>query len=85
MQEEILKVLTLQIFQETAEEIRSAEFHVITADETSDISNTEQLVKGIRWVDDDLNFREEFIGLHSLEITNADPIVKVIKDIKDIL
>ena len=32
-------------------------------------------------MDDDLNSREEFIGLHLVDITNADTIVKVIKDI----
>ena len=32
-------------------------------------------------MDNDLNSREEFTGLHSLEITNADTIVKVIKNI----
>ena len=63
MQEEMLKVLTLKIFREIAEEIRSTELYVIMADETSDISNTEQLVKGIRWMDNDLNSREEFIGV----------------------
>ena len=49
--------------------------------ETSDISNTEQFVICIRWVDEDLNSREEFIGLHSLGITNPHTIPKVIKDI----
>ena len=64
MQEEMLKVVALKIFREIAAEIRSAEFHAIMADETSDISNTEQLVICIRWVDDDLNYPEEFTGFH---------------------
>ena len=50
------------------------------ADETFDVSNTEQLMICIRCVDDDLNSGEEFIGIHSLEVTNSDTIVKVIKD-----
>ena len=50
-------------------------------DETPDVSNTEQLVLCIRWVDDELNAHEEFIGLHSLETTDANSIVKVIKDV----
>ena len=32
-------------------------------------------------MDDDLNSPEEFTGFHSLDIANADTIVKVIKDI----
>ena len=80
MQEEMLKIMALKIFQEITAEIRSAEFCAIRANQTSDISKIEQLIC-IRWVDDDLNSREGFTGLHSLEITNADTIVKVIKDI----
>ena len=55
MQKEMLKVMVLKLFREIAAEIRSAEFYAIMADETSDISNTEQLVVFIRWVDDDLD------------------------------
>ena len=43
----------------------------IMFDETTDISNTEQLVFCIRYVDDQLNSHEEFIGLHSLDSTTA--------------
>lgn len=44
MQEEILKVIALKVFWEIAAEIRKAEFYAIMADETSDVSNTEQFV-----------------------------------------
>ena len=50
-------------------------------DETTDISNTEQLVFCIRHVDDQLNTHEEFIGLHSLESTTAQNIFHTIEDI----
>ena len=81
MQEEMWKVMALKIFREIAAEIRSAEFCAIRANQTSDISKIEQLLIYIRWVDNDLNSREEFTELHSLKIANADTIVKVIKDI----
>ncbi len=51
------------------------------ADETSDVSNKEQLVFCIRWVDEFLIPHEEFIGMHPLPNTKADEIVLVIKDI----
>ena len=73
--------MALKIFREIAAGIRSAEFHVTMAGETSDISDTEQLVIRIQWVDDNLNSQEEFIGLHLLQITNDDTIIKVIKHI----
>lgn len=81
MQEEMLKVKALKKFREIAAEIRSAEFYVIMTGETYDITNTKQLMTCIRWVDEDLSSREEFIGIHSWEITNANTIVKVIKNI----
>ena len=50
-------------------------------DETTDISNIEQLVFCIRFVDDDLHCHEEFIGLHSMENTSAETITHTIEDI----
>ena len=50
-------------------------------DETTDLSNVEQLVMCLRYVDDDLDVYEEFVGLHSLESTTATVIVSTIKDI----
>ena len=50
-------------------------------DEATDVSNTSQMVLCIRWVGDDLEPREDFIGLHAMEVINADAIVKVIKDV----
>ena len=38
-----------------------------------------QLVLRIRWVDDDIQFHEDFIGIHKIPNTTADEIVKVIK------
>ena len=49
------------------------------ADETADVSNKEQLVICIRWVDDGLTAHEDFIGMHPIERTTADVIVRVLK------
>ncbi|KAI6655415.1 Zinc finger MYM-type protein 1-like [Oopsacas minuta] len=50
-------------------------------DETTDLSNTEQMVLCLRHVDDDLNVHEELIGLYSLESTSVDNIMLTIQDI----
>ena len=47
------------------------------ADETCDISNTEQLTNFVRWIDDDHCEHEDFIGLHSVDKTNADYLVSI--------
>lgn len=48
------------------------------ADETADISNKEQLVICLRWVDANLEVHEDFIGLNHIEQANADSIVCMI-------
>ena len=51
------------------------------ADETADISNKEQLVTCIHWVDENFVVHEDFFGIHPLERTTADDIVFIIKDV----
>ena len=81
MQNEMLKVMALRVLREIAARIRDVDFYCIMVDEATDVSNVSQLVLCIRWVDDELSPHEEFIGLHSLDTTNAETIVSVIKDI----
>ena len=50
-------------------------------DESSDISNREQVVFCVRWVDEDLHSHKDFIGLYEMEKTDATTMVNVIKDI----
>ena len=49
------------------------------ADETGDDANVEQLVICLRWVGDGLQIHEDFIDLHSMELTDAESIVRVIE------
>ena len=81
IQNEMIEIMALQILRNIARNIQSAEIYSILADESSDISNTEQLAFCIRWVDDNLIPHEEFIGLHPIPDTSADEIVAVIKNI----
>ena len=43
-------------------------------------SNIEQLVMCLRWVDDNLEIHEDFIGLFPLDIENSETMLSVIKD-----
>ena len=81
MQNEMLHVLALCILWEISHNIQNAVFYSIMADECADISNKEQLVICIRWVDENLAAHEDFIGLHQLEHTGADNIVVAVKDV----
>ena len=81
MQSEMIKVMALKILRDISSDIHNADFYTIMVDEATDVSNTSQMVLCIRWVGDDLEPREDFIGLHAMEVINADAIVKVIKDV----
>ena len=50
------------------------------ADECSDVANKEQFTICIRWVDQDLQDHEDFIGLYEVESISADCLTQAIKD-----
>eukprot|EP00112_Aurelia_sp_Birch-Aquarium-sp1_P015994 Seg3588.3 transcript_id=Seg3588.3/GoldUCD/mRNA.D3Y31 product="Zinc finger MYM-type protein 1" protein_id=Seg3588.3/GoldUCD/D3Y31 len=81
IQNEMLEIMALGILREIAKNIQSAVIYTIMTDESADVSNKEQLVFCIRWVDDELIVHEDFIGMHPMEGTSADQIVFIIKDI----
>ena len=49
------------------------------ADETAEVSNKEQVVVCIRWVDSNFSVHEDFVGLRPVARTTADEIEGVIK------
>ena len=85
IQNEIIKIMSDEILRGVIENIKSAKFYAYMADETCDISNTEQLTNFVRWVDDDFCEHEDFIGLHSVDRTNANylDLVSIIENGKD--
>lgn len=50
-------------------------------DETTDVSTTEQVVFVLRWVDDDLEPYEEFLGINQTASIDANALVALVKDI----
>ncbi|XP_078371338.1 zinc finger MYM-type protein 1-like [Oculina patagonica] len=80
IQNEILEAIALCMLREISENIQNATFFTIMADETADISNKEQLVVCIRWVDENFAVHEDFIGMYPVERTTADHIVAVLKN-----
>ena len=81
IQNEMLEIMALRVLREIARNIQNAVIYTIMADETADVSNKEQLVFCLRWVDDDLIVDEDFIGMQPMKGTGADQIVFLIKDI----
>uniref|UniRef100_H3ANI8 DUF4371 domain-containing protein n=1 Tax=Latimeria chalumnae TaxID=7897 RepID=H3ANI8_LATCH len=81
IQNEMLRVLGLRVLREITEKVRSAEFFSIMIDETKDSANKEQVVICVRWVDDNFEAHEEFVGLYTVGGTDANTLVQVIKDV----
>ena len=80
IQNEILKELALSILRDVVESIKEADFFSIMLDESGDVSNKEQAVFCVRWIDDNLIPYEDFLGLYEMEKTDANSIVEIIKD-----
>ena len=64
IQNEILTVMAKMVVRDLTSSIQTAPFISIMIDETTDESNKEQVVICFRWVDDELDVHEDFIGLY---------------------
>ncbi|XP_076347995.1 zinc finger MYM-type protein 1-like [Tachypleus tridentatus] len=80
VQNEILEVMALQVLRDVASCIRNGRYFFILAVECTDVANKEQLTICIRWIDDNLEPHEDFIGFYEISTINADTIVLAIKD-----
>ena len=81
IQNEVINIMSHEIVRGIANEVREAEFYSLLADETTDISNREQLVICLRWVDEKLLVHEEMVGLYQIDNTCAETIANSIKDV----
>ena len=81
IQNELLKVMGLQVLRDIGAALHNAELYSLMVDETTDISNKEQAVLCFRWVSDDLIAHEEFVGLYGIENTEAQTLVNIILDV----
>ena len=80
-QNEMLEIMAHQIMRKLRGLIQKSPFLAIMVDETTDVSNKEQLTLVIRRIDENLDVFEEFLGMYSLLTTNAQSIVTAISDV----
>ena len=73
--------MVIKLLGDITKRIQKAKFFTLMADETTDTGNKEQLVIVFCWVEENLNVHEDFIGLHEIEVANADFITDVLKNI----
>ena len=63
VQNELLKLMDLQMLWEITTELQHSPFLTVMVDETSDVSNREQVCMIVRQVAEDLQEHEEFVFL----------------------
>ena len=80
IQNEVLEIVALTVLWKVVRKF-SGQYFTIMVDKTTDITNTEQMVFCIWYVDHDLATHEQFIGMHSLDSTTSESITPTIEDI----
>ena len=81
IQNEMMQIMALKILREIATNLQDLDFFTMMCDEATDVKNVFQLVVCLRWVDENLNAHYEFIGLKDMPSTDADSIVRELKDV----
>ena len=81
MQNEMLKVMALEVLRDVAASLQCIPLYSIMADETTVSSSREQVVICLRWVDNSLNAHGEFIGLQQIDRIDAATITSTTKDV----
>ena len=79
VQNEIFDAMVVMTLQEKLKTIRERRFFSIIADESTDMSNKEQLSFCLRSLDENLNAFEYLLGFYQLENIQSDTMVHVIK------
>lgn len=81
IQNEILEIMSHMILRSVISEIQSSPNYAVLLDETSDISVREQVSVCVRTVDENFNIREFFLGFYNTEVTDADTLFRILKDV----
>ena len=79
-QNELLKVMAMQVLKQITSNLQSCKFTTMV-DVTTDISTTEQVVLVFRWVDNLLQVHEDFVGLYQTDSITSDSLVSIIEDV----
>ena len=76
IQNECIQIMALQIIRQVSRNIRDSACFTIMADECT---GKEQFTVCMRWVGEDLQGHEDFIGLYQVDGINANSLVHAIR------
>ena len=71
--------MAINVLRSITTSLQTSQFITLMMDETTDISNKEQVTFTIRWVSDNLEVHEEFIGLYEVPAVDAVTLATVAK------
>ena len=80
VQNELLGIMANHLTRDLVSDIRS-NYYSIICDEYTDISSKEQLTFCLRWIDEQFEAHEDFIGFYHIRDIKSDTICMAIKDI----
>ena len=81
MQNKRIKVMSLKILRNVASALQNTAYYTIMIDETTDVSNEEQVVVYFRWVSDDFEVRKDFLGMYAVDSIDAKSLLGVVHDV----
>ena len=82
IQNEIIGLFSKRIIEDIVNEVnQQSKYFGIVVDGTQDINGVEQESICVRYVNDSLNSREEFLGLYSTDKTTGKAIADIVKDV----
>ena len=79
-QNDILKIMAMHILREVATCLQQSPFITLMTDETTDISNSEQSTIIFRWVSEDFEVNEEFLGVYQVPSIDVQTLTAAAKD-----
>ena len=79
-QNNILRIMAMNVLREVTLSLQQSPFITLMMDETTDISNKEQSVMVLRWVSEDFEVNEEFLGLYHVPSIDAATLTIAAKD-----
>ena len=81
MQNEMIAVMSKMVLRKISQNLQHTTFYTIMVDETTDVSNVEQVVICLRWVSEKFEVHEDFVGLYEVESTKAARLHQVVIDV----
>ena len=80
IQNDLIKVMAMYVIRNISEKLQKSPFVTIMVDETTDVTNQEQITVVMCRLDNHLEVYEEFLGLYAVSSINAATLFDVIKD-----